>query len=195
MPYRMNPWARLIALALALGLTAYGAESYSQSPRVEPASAPSFANHSEGAGTALASASLPAYAGAGAPQLPISPLLIRTADGAKHSFTVELARTPAERAQGLMFRTSLAADGGMLFDFKELESVAMWMKNTLIPLDMLFIARDGRIVRIVERAVPLSLAPIPSGEPVLAVLELNGGTAARLGLKLGDRVIHPIFQP
>lgn len=143
----------------------------------------------------LGAAALASAAEPGATRLPTSPLVIRAADGMEHHFIVELASTPAERAQGLMYRKSLAPDAGMLFDFKELEPVAMWMKNTFIPLDMLFIARDGRITRITERAVPLSLTPIPSGEPVLAVLELNSGTSARLGLKPGDRVIHPIFQP
>ena len=92
-----------------------------------------------------------------------------------------------------MFRRELAPDAGMLFDFKEVEPVAMWMKDTYLPLDMLFIARDGRIVHIAERTVPFSLATISSGEPVLAVLELNSGTASRLKIKPGDRVIHPIF--
>ena len=176
MPSRMNPGARLVALALTLGLAPMGA-----GPR---------ADQPVGAGAALQVAAALASA-----QLPTSPLIIRGADGSEHRFAVELAGTPEERAQGLMFRKSLAPDAGMLFDFKEPGPVAMWMKDTLIPLDMLFISRDGRIARIVERTVPLSLAPIPSGEAVLAVLELNGGTAARLGLKAGDRVIHPIFQP
>jgi uncharacterized membrane protein (UPF0127 family) len=126
--------------------------------------------------------------------LPTSTLEIESADGVKHRFVVELASTPEARAQGLMFRQSLAPDTGMLFDFKDSEPVAMWMKNTYLPLDMLFIGRDGRIVRIAERTVPLTLTPISSGEPVLAVLEVNSGTAARLKLKAGDRVIHPIFQ-
>ena len=125
--------------------------------------------------------------------LPKSALVIKTADGKEQHFTVELASTEDERSEGLMFRTSLAPDAGMLFDFKESATVAMWMKNTYIPLDMLFIAGDGRIVRVAERTVPLSLTPISSGEPVLAVLELASGTADRLHIKPGDRVIHPIF--
>jgi uncharacterized protein len=128
-----------------------------------------------------------------AAELPRSPLVIKTADGVEHRFTVELATTEAERERGLMFRTAMAPDAGMLFDFKEVEPVAMWMKDTYLPLDMLFIARDGRIAHIAERAVPYSLATISSGEPVLAVLELNSGTASRLKIKPGDRVIHPIF--
>jgi uncharacterized membrane protein (UPF0127 family) len=126
--------------------------------------------------------------------LPTSPLVIKSADGTEHRFTVELANTPAERERGLMFRESLPPDAGMLFDFQKPHVVAFWMKNTLIPLDMLFIGGDGRIRRIAERAVPLSLTPISSGVPVQAVLELNSGTAARLKLKPGDRVVHPIFR-
>ncbi|MFI4988400.1 MAG: DUF192 domain-containing protein, partial [Alphaproteobacteria bacterium] len=128
-----------------------------------------------------------------AAELAKSALVIKTADGKEHRFTVELAATDAERGEGLMYRTAMAPDAGMLFDFKESETVAMWMKNTYLPLDMLFIAKDGRIVRIAERMVPLSLTPVASGEPVLAVLELNSGTAARLDIKPGDRVSHPIF--
>jgi len=128
-------------------------------------------------------------------ELAKSALSITSSDGVQHRFTVELANTKEEREEGLMFRTALAPDAGMLFDFKTVEPVVMWMKDTYLPLDMLFIAKDGRIIRIAERTVPFSLAMISSGEPVLAVLELNGGTAARLHLKPGDRVSHPIFAP
>ena len=92
-----------------------------------------------------------------------------------------------------MFRRSLPADRGMLFDFARVEPVSMWMQNTYIPLDMLFIRADGTVARVAENAEPLSTRTIPSGEPVLAVLELLGGTAARLGIKAGDRVEHPLF--
>lgn len=129
-----------------------------------------------------------------AAELSTSPLIIKENDGTEHRFTVELANTTAQREKGLMFRKSLAPDAGMLFDFKEPQVVAFWMRNTFIPLDMLFINAKGRIVRIAERVVPLSDAPISSGEPVRAVLELNGGTAARLKLRPGDVVIHPIFE-
>lgn len=112
---------------------------------------------------------------------------------ARHVFRVEIASTPAERERGLMFRRELAADAGMLFDFQRPQPVSFWMKNTLIPLDMLFVAADGRIVNIAERAVPGSLRPISSAEPVRAVLEVNGGTAHRLGIAPGDRLEHPIF--
>jgi len=120
-------------------------------------------------------------------------LVIETASGARYPFTVELALDRAQQAQGLMFRRDLAPDAGMLFLYARVREIAMWMKNTLIPLDMLFIAEDGRVVRIAERTVPGSLETIPSGQPVAAVLELNGGTAARLGLAPGDRVLHRSF--
>lgn len=120
-------------------------------------------------------------------------LTIHTASGA-HSFAVEVARTPEERATGLMHRRFLPADRGMLFDFGETAPVAMWMKNTYISLDMLFIRADGTIARIAQRTEPLSTRIVPSGEPVLSVLELNAGTAARIGAKPGDKVEHPLFS-
>jgi len=110
-----------------------------------------------------------------------------------HRFLVEVMRTDAERAKGLMFRQSMPHDQGMLFDFKIDAPVSMWMKNTYIPLDMLFIAADGTITRIEKRTEPHSERTISSGGPVRAVLELNGGTADRLGLKPGDRVRHTMF--
>ncbi|RMD64741.1 MAG: DUF192 domain-containing protein [Alphaproteobacteria bacterium] len=121
-------------------------------------------------------------------------LIIETAQGVRHAFTVEVAVTPEQKAQGLMFRRTLAPDAGMLFLYRIEWPVAMWMKNTYIPLDMLFIGRDGRIRDIAERTVPGSLQAIAPDAPVLAVLELNGGTVERLGIKVGDRVIHPAFQ-
>ena len=113
--------------------------------------------------------------------------------GGPHKFTVEVATTPGQMEQGLMFRQSLAADAGMLFDYRAPAMAAMWMKNTLIPLDMLFVDERGQIINIHERAVPGSLDPIAAAAPARAVIELNGGTAARLGIKPGDRVIFPIF--
>jgi uncharacterized membrane protein (UPF0127 family) len=121
-----------------------------------------------------------------------APLTIVTASG-PHQFTVELATTPAQMEQGLMFRQSLAPDAGMLFDYMAPSMAMMWMKNTLIPLDMLFVDAQGRIVNIHERAVPGSLATISAAAPARAVIELNGGTAARLGIRPGDRVMFPIF--
>jgi uncharacterized membrane protein (UPF0127 family) len=121
-------------------------------------------------------------------------LSIATQGGQKQSFRVEVARNDADRAQGLMFRRSMPADQGMLFDFGRVEPISMWMQNTYLPLDMLFIRPDGTIARIAANTEPLSTRTIPSGEPVLAVLELNAGTAARLGIKPGDRVEHSIFK-
>ena len=121
------------------------------------------------------------------------PLTIVTGSGARHQFQVEVARNHAERAQGLMYRRSLPADRGMLFDFEKTQPLSMWMQNTYIPLDMIFIRADGTIARVGENAEPLSTRTVSSGEPVLAVLEVNGGTAARLGIKPGDRVEHPLF--
>lgn len=122
-----------------------------------------------------------------------STLSIETTMG-RHDFKVELARTPDQLAFGLMFRAKLAPDAGMLFDYGKPQLVAMWMKNTLIPLDMLFIDGSGQIVTIAERTVPHSLKSISSKAPVRAVLEVNGGTVSRLKIKRGDIVLHPIFK-
>ncbi len=121
-------------------------------------------------------------------------LAIETVEGTRHEFSVELAISPEQQQQGLMFRRDLAPDASMLFVYKPERVVSMWMRNTMIPLDMLFIAEDGRVVKIVERAVPLSLKTISSDRPVRAVLEVNGGTVARLGLQTGDRVLHGTFD-
>ncbi len=116
------------------------------------------------------------------------PLTIETASGKTHDFVAELALDDAQRAQGLMFRKSMPSENGMLFDFGEARAVAMWMRNTLIPLDMLFIGSDGRITHIHENAVPHSEAIISSRGPVKFVLELNGGAAKRSGIKPGDMI-------
>lgn len=121
-----------------------------------------------------------------------SPLAIETASGTL-GFEVELAVDPEQRRQGLMFRERLGADQGMLFDFERTAPVTMWMRNTFISLDMLFIEADGRIARIATDTEPLSDAVIGSGGPVRAVLELAAGTSARRGIAVGDRVVHPIF--
>jgi uncharacterized membrane protein (UPF0127 family) len=124
-----------------------------------------------------------------------TPLAIDTPSG-RHEFRVEMAVSPEQRAQGLMFRESLAEDRGMLFDFGKPHRAAMWMRNTYVPLDMLFIAADGRIEQITADTQPLSDVVIASREPVRAVLELRGGVSAKLGIKPGDRVLHPLFgQP
>jgi len=125
-------------------------------------------------------------------QFPTAPLTIESATG-RHDFSVEVATTPGQMEQGLMFRRSLAPEAGMVFDFKTPSMATMWMKNTLIPLDMLFVDAQGRIVNIHERAVPQSLDTISAAAPVRGVVELNGGTAARLGIRPGDRVLFPIF--
>ncbi len=121
-----------------------------------------------------------------------SELTINTASGKQH-FTIEEAKTQPQMMQGLMYRRSMPADAGMLFEYDHPQPVAFWMKNTLIPLDMLFIGADGTVLDIHERAVPLSLDTIGTDKPVLGVLELNGGTVSRLGIKPGDRVDHPLF--
>jgi len=114
--------------------------------------------------------------------------------GRVHVFAVEMASTPVEQAKGLMDRRELPEGQGMLFDFHHEQLTSFWMKNTYIPLDMIFIRGDGRILRIAENTVPLSEALIPSGGPVRAVLEVSGGTAKKLGIAPGDRVAHPIFS-
>ena len=111
-----------------------------------------------------------------------------------HAFNVELATNDAERSKGLMFVKSLPEGQGMLFDFKRDQPVSFWMHNTYIPLDMIFIAGNGRIMHIAENAKPLSDDLIPSQYPVRAVLEVIGGTAEKLGLKPGDRVTGSIFS-
>ena len=126
-------------------------------------------------------------------EFPEGDLAILTADGGRHDFRIELAVTPDQRAQGLMHRETLAPDAGMLFVYARPGELAMWMKNTLISLDMMFISAEGEIVRIAERTVPLSLATIESGSPAKGVLEVPAGTAARLGIRPGDRILHPAF--
>jgi len=114
--------------------------------------------------------------------------------GIRHRFTAEFAANALDREKGLMFRPSLPRDGAMLFDFEVSRPVAMWMKNTLISLDMLFVAADGRIVNIAIDTEPFSLQAIRSDGPVRAVLEVNAGTARRLGIRPGDRLEHGIFS-
>ncbi len=122
------------------------------------------------------------------------PLEVITKKRVAH-FTVEIAETEATREHGLMFRKQLGAGQGMLFDFKIPQPVEFWMKNTLIPLDMVFIAQDGRIVSIARNATPMSETPIPSGGEILGVLEIRGGRAAEIGAEPGDRVKERIFHP
>ena len=118
---------------------------------------------------------------------------IATSSG-HHPFQVEVMRTPAELERGLMYRRYMPADRGMLFDFGVEQPVTFWMKNTYLPLDMIFIAQDGRVVGIKANAEPMSERLIPSGAPTYGVLEVNAGTAARVGLKTGDSVSASIFR-
>lgn len=145
----------------------------------------------------LAASLLPAAAAAQTgpqPRLPEERLVIVSArEGTRHEFRVEMALSLDQQMVGLMFRERVGPDEGMLFDWGSPRESAMWMRNTLVPLDMVFIAADGRIHRIAERTVPLSLATVESRGPVRATLELAGGTAERLGLRVGDRVLHRIF--
>ena len=104
------------------------------------------------------------------------------------AFTVEVARTDAEQARGLMFRDRLGPDQGMIFPFSPPRPASFWMKNTLIPLDMIFIRADGRIARVAANTIPHSLQPVGVSEPVAAVLEIAGGRAAELGIQAGDKV-------
>ena len=124
----------------------------------------------------------------------LSLLTVDTATG-PHAFQVEVVDTDATRERGLMDRRYMAADHGMLFEFDRDEPVSFWMKNTYIPLDMIFIAPTGVVTHVVANAEPLSERVIPSGGPSIAVLELNGGTSAAIGLKAGDKVRYPFFKP
>lgn len=115
-------------------------------------------------------------------------------DGGGARFAIEVADDPAERERGLMFRESLANSAGMLFIYERPQHVAFWMKNTLIPLDMIFIGPDGRVNRVHENAVPGDLTGIPGPENTLMVLEINGGLARRLGLQEGAELRHPALD-
>jgi uncharacterized membrane protein (UPF0127 family) len=125
--------------------------------------------------------------------LAVEPLDVVTSAGKTYHFKVEIADNEATRERGLMFRTSLAPDAGMLFDFKAPQEVAFWMKNTFIPLDIIFIAPDGHILNIAKKATPMSEANLPSDGRVLGVLEIAGGRADELGIGPGDVVRHRIF--
>jgi uncharacterized membrane protein (UPF0127 family) len=122
----------------------------------------------------------------------LEPLEVVTSHGPVR-FNVAVADDEPERQQGLMFRSVMDENEGMLFDFRKAQPVSFWMKNTLIPLDMIFIGADGRIVNIAANTQPYSLSPVPSDGPVLAVLEIGGGLSAQMGIAPGDRVLHRIF--
>jgi uncharacterized membrane protein (UPF0127 family) len=136
---------------------------------------------------------LASVAGAGE-KFDTQPLTIVTKNGKSHAFTVELAVTPRQREQGLMNRREMAPDHGMLFAFGETRQVFMWMKNTYLPLDMLFIGKDGKIRSIKENARPLDESIIDSKGPIDYVLELNGGTVKRLGIRTGNRVQNALME-
>lgn len=125
---------------------------------------------------------------------PSETVAIIESDEARHRFNIEYVVEYEELMRGLMHRTELAQDAGMLFDFQEPKPISMWMKNTLIPLDMAFIDENGVIITIAENTTPLSLESIPSGGPILGVLEVNGGLLRELGVKVGDKVRHPMFD-
>ncbi len=128
----------------------------------------------------------------GLPQTVRNNLTIKTATGIEHVFKIELAQTPEQQAYGLMFRREMDPDAGMLFPFGREQELFMWMKNTYLPLDMIFANSAGVITKIHKNAVPESLDTI-SGGIAAAVLEVNAGTADRLGILEGDVMLHPVF--
>lgn len=129
-----------------------------------------------------------------APSFAAESLRIHTQGGQEHVISLEIADEPEEWQRGLMGRAEMPRDHGMLFVFSEMRDRAFWMKDTLIPLDMVFIGEGGVIVHIHENAAPRDETLVLSGQPCLAVLEVNGGTSRALGLKVGDRVVHSAFQ-
>lgn len=131
--------------------------------------------------------------GAPAPAGELESLTLVTSTG-EHVFKVEVMRTDEQRARGLMFRRHMPADRGMLFDFKTEQRVMMWMRNTYIPLDMVFITKTGIVINVAEDTEPLSERTISSAAPAFSVLEVNAGVARRIGLKAGDQVKHALFS-
>lgn len=126
--------------------------------------------------------------------LPIQKAVVMKQDGSAHTFKLEIAAKPIDIEIGLMHRKYMPKNHGMMFQLGQTpRHISFWMKNTLIPLDMLFVAADGSIVNIHHNAVPQSLTGIPSQMPVTAVIEINGGRAEETGIKIGDRVLHPYF--
>ncbi|MEZ5840651.1 MAG: DUF192 domain-containing protein [Hyphomicrobiales bacterium] len=132
--------------------------------------------------------------GTGGPDVADTGHLTLVTDSGRHVYEVELALTPEAQARGLMFRREMAPDHGMLFDFHESREAHFWMRNTYLPLDMIFITADGHVYRIAANTEPLSERIVPSNGPVRAVLELNAGAAEAIGLKPGDVVEHPVFS-
>ena len=189
---------RLVKLLPAVLLLAAAGCARETSPAAEPMDADPPAATPPAGPPALPSAApqpgvpLPADAPRITPG-PVEPLEIVTARGPIR-FQVELADSPAEREQGLMWRGSMPVDRGMIFDFPGPEAEqSFWMRNTYIPLDIIYIRADGRIHSIARSTTPLSEAPVPSGGAVKAVLEINGGLSELLGILPGDQVRHRIF--
>src|SRR5881227_1564093 len=141
----------------------------------------------------VAAVALCAFAAAGARAASVQPLEIVTKNGVQ-VFSVEIATTEDEKQTGLMYRKELADGKGMLFDFNPEQEVSMWMKNTYVSLDMIFIRADGRILRIAENTEPMSTKIVSSRGPARAVLEVIAGTAKKYGIQAGDRVAHPLFN-
>jgi len=130
-----------------------------------------------------------------ASNLPVETVVFDMQNGRKESFDVEVAAKPVDLEIGLMFRTSMPMSHGMLFELgAPAKPASFWMKNTLIPLDIIYVAADGTIVSIHPNAVPKDLTSIPSGAPVTGAIELNGGRAEQIGLRAGDKVMHPYFS-
>lgn len=182
MPSQMRLRRGLSVLAGAVSLLAACAQEPAAQEVSSAAAAPAAASQSASTGGAV-----------GQPPAGFEVLEAVTPSG-RTRFFVEIADTDAEREKGLMFRKEVPADRGMLFDFKTPREVAFWMKNTLIPLDIIYIRTDGTVLSIARNTTPLSEAPIPSGGPVVGVLELAGGRAGEIGLMPGDRIEHRIFK-
>ena len=125
-------------------------------------------------------------------EAPLEPLTIDTASG-QHRFKVEVMRTEPERERGLMYRKTMPQDHGMLFEYQAEQPVAFWMHNTYLPLDLIFIGKDGRVVNVARDAKPMDDSLIPSAGPALGVLELDAGSAKAIDLKAGDVVHHKMF--
>lgn len=172
------------ALAACAFLAACAVEPAGQKAEAAPAPAPVVAASVAPAAVDAAATTIPAG---------FEALEVVTPKGAT-KFAVEIADNEAEREKGLMFRKSLAPDRGMLFDFHKPQPVAFWMRNTLIPLDIIYIQADGTILSIARNATPMSETPLPSGGPILGVLELAGGRAGEIGAMPGDKVVHRIFK-
>lgn len=167
-------WQELDLKSIILALAALSLAACAQ-PAPEPAAAAAIAEQ----------------APAAAPEV-YEPLQVVTSGGVRN-FRVRIADDDAERERGLMFVSVMPDDEGMLFDFDAPAMRSFWMKNTLIPLDIIFIGANGRIINIAENTTPYSLDPVPSTAPATAVLEIGGGLSAELGIKPGDRIVHRIF--